>query len=107
MSYAAFALGAALVTCGKSTARFLQGFEVPVLAFLVLSLERCKNRSHQFVPAFREAVVAEETARFNASGAVALPSSEFSVGSITIWHTPLGDSSCEEWMRVAEIPLQV
>lgn len=54
----------------------------------------------------REAVVAEEAANFQAGGDSALPSAEFTVQSITVWHTPLGDSSCKEWTRVAEMPLQ-
>ncbi len=56
--------------------------------------------------ACREAVVAEEAASFQAGGASALPGAEFTVQSVTVWHTPLGDSSCEEWTRVADIPLQ-
>lgn len=54
----------------------------------------------------REAVVAEVTANFQEGSATALPTPEFSVHSITVWHTPLGDSSCREWSRVADIPLQ-
>ena len=53
----------------------------------------------------RETVVAEETAKFREGGLLGLPS-EFSVESITVWHTPLGDSSCKEWSRVLEVPLQ-
>ena len=54
----------------------------------------------------REAIVAEEMALFEAGGGIALPSVEFSVESITVWHTPRGDSSCRQWRKVAEIPLQ-
>ena len=54
----------------------------------------------------RERVVAEEAAKVQAGGAVELPSAEFTVHSITVWLTPLGDSSCKEWSRVADIPLQ-
>ena len=54
----------------------------------------------------REMVVTEETANLREGGLVGLPSAEFSVESITVWHTPLGDSSCKEWSRVLEVPLQ-
>ena len=56
--------------------------------------------------AYREAIVAEEKTNLKAGGVAVLPSGEFVVDSITVWHTPIGDSSCEVWERVAEIPLQ-
>lgn len=50
--------------------------------------------------------MAEEKTNLKAGGIAALPSAEFVVDSITVWHTPIGDSSCEKWEMVAEIPLQ-
>ena len=50
--------------------------------------------------------MAEEKTNFKAGGDAGLPCAEFVVDSITVWHTPIGDSSCEQWERVAEIPLQ-
>ncbi len=50
--------------------------------------------------------MAEEKINFKPGGVAALPSTEFAVDSITVWHTPIGDSSCENWERVAKIPLQ-
>ncbi|CAL5218707.1 g418 [Coccomyxa viridis] len=42
--------------------------------------------------------------KFQTGGGVAPLNFEFTVQSITVWHTPLGDSSCKEWTRVADIP---